>query len=833
MRNATVGAARALGLLAAFLVISVVSGALAAGLFLPAVGAAGSVTRATVDGFNNIEAEFDEPPLSEVSTMFDRDGKVIAKFFRENRIRRSLNKISPHMQNAIIAVEDSRFYQHGGVDPQGLLRAAVSNKMSDGASVQGASTLTQQYVKNVFLEAAFVRGDKAGIDAATEKSNGRKLREIRIAMQLEKARTKKEILEGYLNIANFGDASYGVEAASQYFFSIPASKLNIPQAALLAGLVQQPEETKPFVHPDRALKRRNVVLSRMRDLNMITAQQYRQFSKAKLGLKQTKPKNGCITAKINMGYFCDYALKVIQLDEAKRFGKLGKTSAEREDSIRRDGLKIYTTIDPDVQAAAYKAVTKRVPVADPSNVVSSAVTVEPGTGEVLAMAQNKIFSPNEKKKGDTEINFAVDKHYGGASGFQTGSTFKGFTLAAWLADGNSLGDVVDAKVRTYQQTDFKSCVRLGGPTYTPRNSESGEEGPVSVLKATTKSVNTAFVAMERSLDLCDIAKLSGRLGAHTASPNTKCTEKPTTAIPNCIPSLTLGPFEIAPITMAAGYASFAAEGTYCPPNPITAIKDRNGKDIPIGKSPCDEQALDPEVAHGVNHALKTVLQPGGTAGRIPSLGVPVAGKTGTADKSVDTWFVGYTKQRATAVWVGDPTVYPEKRVNGRCGPQESCRRSLNRLKIGGKQYGSIYGATIAAPIWRDTMAVAQQGLPRQDWPEPPARMTRGKGLPVPDVTGMPVGAAQGILSGAGFQARVSLNPITSDVPAGAVAGTNPRAGSLVAPGGTVIILVSRGNGLVVPPGGEPPGPGDPPGNGNGNGRGPGGGPGQPKPPPTP
>jgi len=828
MRNATVGAARALGLLAAFLVISVVSGALAAGLFLPAVGAAGSVTRATVDGFNGIEAEFEEPPLSEVSTMFDRDGKVIAKFFRENRIRRSLNKISPHMQNAIIAIEDSRFYQHGGVDPQGLLRAAVTNELSDGASVQGASTLTQQYVKNVFVEAAAVRGDKAGVDAAIEKSNGRKLREIRIAMQLEKTRTKREILEGYLNIANFGDASYGVEAASQYFFSVPASKLTIPQAALLAGLVQQPEEFKPFVHPDRSLKRRNVVLSRMRDLSMITPQQYRQFSKTKLGLKKTKPQNGCITAKLNMGYFCDYARKVIALDEAKRFGKLGRTQADRTDKMDRDGLKIYTTIDPQVQAAAYKAITKRVPVADRSNVVSSAVTVEPGTGEVLAMAQNKVFSPDEKKRGDTEINFAVDSHYGGSVGFQTGSTFKGFTLAAWLADGNGLGDVVDAKVRTYQQTEFKSCARMGGPPYTPQNSESGEEGPVSVLEATSKSVNTAFIAMERSLDLCDISKLATRLGAHTAAPNETCTPgKPTTAIPNCIPSLTLGPFNIAPINMALGYATFAAEGTYCPPNPITAIKDRNGKDIPIGKTSCDQQALDPEVAHGVNYALKTVLKPGGTANRIPPLGVPVAGKTGTADDSFDTWFVGYTKQRATAVWVGDPTVYPEAKVRGKCGPAKFCRRSLNRLEIGGKQYRSVYGATIAAPIWRDVMGVAQRGLPKQDWPDPPAKMIRGKGLIVPDVAGRSISEASAILFGAGFQVRVSPTPIASEVPAGAVAGTSPRAGSLFAPGGTVTILLSRGNGSVVePPDGEQPGPPGPPDRGRGPGR-----PGPP--PPTP
>ncbi|WP_088290674.1 transglycosylase domain-containing protein [Kineosporia sp. A_224] len=787
MRSTSATAARALALLGSFVVVSVLVGALGAGLFLPAVGASAMATRSGVDYFNNLPTDFESPPLSQASKMYASDGKtIIATFFDENRVLTPLKSISPTMQTAIIAIEDSRFYEHGGIDPKGVVRAAVNNQF--GSGTQGASTLTQQYIKNVNVERAVIANDDAAYKAAIERSSARKITEMRQAIALEKKISKNQVLENYLNIAFFGNNTYGVEAAARYYFRTSASKLNVEQSALLAGLVQSPTRYNPFRDAKLAQARRDTVLLRMLQLGKIDQAKYDKAKAIPLTkmLKRTPVRSGCVNASKQTHYFCAYVEKLIQIDPA--FKALGKTEADRLNTLKRGGLKIYTTVDVKTQLAAWKAVNKYIPYNDKSRVATAAVTVEPGTGKVIAMTQNRIYSP-DRKPSSTVLNYSVDKELGGSNGFQNGSTNKAFTLATWLKAGKSLYAYVDASQDVRPFSDFESCGSpLGGrEPYSFGNAGDGVgSGSMSVVDATRNSVNTAYVDIESQLDLCDIAQTQMSLGMHLAFPQNVCGAKGaavTSKIPACIPSLTLGPKEIAPLTLAAAYAGFAADGKYCAPRAITKITKRsNNKDVSVAvPGLACKQAFSEDVAHGVTFTLKRAFIDG-TAARLGRQPFPAAGKTGTTNRSLDTWFAGYSKQRATAVWVGNPTIYESGR-----------RKNLQGVTINGQGYRAVYGATLAGPIWAQIMRTAQAGLPDKDWPRPPSKMLRGESVGVPDVKGRSIGAARAILEGAGFKVSIG-SPRDSKVPAGYVAETSPGAGSRSARGARVTIYPSTGRG---------------------------------------
>jgi membrane peptidoglycan carboxypeptidase len=822
MKNSAPAAGRLLGLLSLFVAASVVAGALVAGLFVPAVAAMGGATKGSINWFNELQTSLPTGDISQQSVLFASDGKTpIARFYAENRQAVRLSKINITMQAAIIAIEDARFRDHGGVDPIGLVRAAASDYLGNGTQVQGASTLTQQYIKNLFVEQAARRGDKAGIQAATAKDASRKILEIRAAIDLEKKMTKDQILEAYLNIAYFGNGAYGIEAAAERYFSIHASQLSLEQSALLAGIVQAPFTYDPIHRKTNAKKRRDTVLARMHELGVITDQQYTKAVKTPIKLKQRLPLSGCVTAGQGLGFFCEYVRQLVA-QGSDAFSKLGSTRQARVDALDRGGLRITSTIDLKTQAAAWKSVQRYVPVADKSRVATAAVTVEPNTGHVLAMAENKKFNP-KAGPGSTEINYNVDTSLGGSAGFQTGSTFKAFTLAAWLKDGRDLNATIDASRKSIPVDEFLQCGRsrmVSSEIYNFNNSEPSEGGHLSVLAATAGSVNTAFVNMEQQLPLCDIAKTAQSMGVHLAGKAKMCYGQPASIeVPDCIASMTLGPFSISPLTMASGYATFAADGTYCPPFPVLAIKDADGNGIPIKTPTCEKDALDPDIAHGVTYALKNVLT-SGTARNVNGV-VPghVAGKTGTTNDSIDTWFVGYTKERTTAVWVGDPNSY--KRSNG-----SSARKSLNGRTIGGRHYRTVFGATIAAPIWAGIMRTAVQGTDTGDWDDPPSSMlgsggsTATPGPEVPDVTGKSIGEAFALIAQAGFTPQVGAS-VDSGVPAGFVASTTPSGGSTASDGDTVTIHPSNGRG-----------DGTGQGTTNGNGKGKGKGKGK-KPPPRP
>lgn len=775
-------------------------GILAAGLALPAVGASGMMAKNSVSFFDSLPSELSQPPLSEKSTLLASDGSRITTFFDENRDNKSLADISPFMQTAIVSIEDARFYDHGGVDPKGLARAAIVNQMS-GRTAQGASTLTQQYVKNVLLESASAAGDKEGEKEATEQVASRKIKEIRYAVSLEKQISKPEILNRYLNIAWFGGTVYGVQAASKYYFNTTAKKLTVAQAATLAGMVQNPPKYSPRYHPKAAVTRRNIVLARMLELNKIDATTYAAAKKAKLSPKITETANGCANAG-RQGYYCEYVRR--QLIDNKAFAAaLGKTPEDRANMLKRGGLTITTAMKPKIMKAAWEGLTSTVPTKDKSKVATASVTVEPGTGKVLSMQQNKVYDPAGSKPGKitgrSAINYSVDKEWGGGNGFQTGSTFKPFTLATWLKAGKSLNSVVPASSGTASFSQFNSCNPQYNPydTYEYHNAGDGlANGSMSVWDGTARSVNGVYVSMEKQLDLCDIRKTGESLGVHLAAPRPDtCTQKTsdtTSRLPTCFPSLTLGIADLSPMTLSAAYAGFAAGGEFCKPIAVVSIKDRNGKALPVPGADC-KQTLDENVANTVTLGLSRVFSSIGTGAALGGLGRPASGKTGTTNDSIDTWFAGYTPQLATTVWVGDPDTYLTGQKNN-TGTPIKARKTLNGRTINGQYRSSVYGATLAGVIWKKIMVDAVAGTPVKSFPTANSSLLASPKKTVPDVAGKSVDEARDLLREAGFSTTTSNEPVNSEYATGTVAGTSPSGGSQASPGSTITITVSAGGG---------------------------------------
>lgn len=686
----------------ALLICAMVMGLLSSLLVSPVVAVTAVATEAGSDLLSGAPGGFAASGLPVTSVMLAADGSTIAHFYAENRIPVPLSRISPVMQQAIVSVEDARFYQHGAVDPRGLTRAVLRDV--SGGATEGGSTLTQQYVKNVLLQQAVTAHDRAAEQAVVARTPERKVHELRLAVAVEEHMSKQQILDGYLNVVYFGQNDYGVEAAAQRYFGVSADRLSLPQAALLAGLVQDPNGYDPTIHPAAARARRNIVLTDLRAQGKISEADSRRAIASSVLVHGTQFPNGCAAAGAN-GFFCQYVVQSLITNPV--YARLGVTAAEREQALQTGGLIIRTTLRPAAQQAAVRSVNQAVPATDPSGLATTAVSVRPGSGAVVAMAEDRTFSA-VPRSGGTAVNYAVDSALGGANGFQTGSTFKPFTLATWLAAGGRLTDSIDATRRAFPFTDFAACGRplSGRRPYEPGNSEGDESGRMSVLQATADSVNVAYVAMESHLDLCDIAGTAQSLGVHLAAPQRQCGEAAGTQLATCLPSLTLGVEDIAPLTMAAAYAAFADGGTYCTPMPITSITGLSFMTPARFSSSC-QPVLSPQVVSGVNTALKHVLT-GGTAAPVGPLHPwPSAGKTGTTDGPYNTWFVGYTAQDSTAVWVGDP---------GHLVHGTYQRRRLTDIRVNGTYRPIIFGVSIAAPIWKHAMDGALRGLPAQALP---------------------------------------------------------------------------------------------------------------------
>jgi membrane peptidoglycan carboxypeptidase len=754
-----------------FLVVSVLSGVLVAGLVLPVLGSAGLVARKSADGFEDLPAELNIPPLPERSRILASDGSLIANFFYENRISVPLTQVSPLMRQAVVAIEDSRFYKHGGIDLRGTVRALVNNQ--SGNDVQGGSTLTQQYVKQVLLERAQNIEDPkkrlAEQKAATEQSYSRKLRELRYAVALEEKYSKQQILERYLNIAYFGSGAYGIEAASRHYFSHSASTLTLPQAALLAGIVQQPSAFDPILHPDAALTRRNIVLARMAEVGLATQADVAAATATKLGLNLPKNTgNGCNDSKIP--FFCDFVLKTI-LNE-KTFG------ATRDDRVRlllRGGLTITTTVDRKVQAAAQKAVVNYVHPRD--KVASAVVTVQPGTGYIKAMAVSRGYGDG---KGEIKFNPATDRAYGGSNGFQAGSTFKVFVAAAALEKGYPFNYPIQAPYRKKIGT-VETCSGPDNTPWEPANESSSENGTYTLQTGIADSVNTYFAQLEERVGVCRPAQIAKALGVRTAD------NKPLAQIK----SFTLGTNLVSPLSMAEAYATFAARGLHCNAIAISGVVDSAGKNLPVPGAKCS-QAIEQKVADGMTQLLEGVMQ-FGTGARV-ALGRQSAGKTGTTDSRYNVWFIGYTPELATAVWAGNPS------------PPSGGYPLVNR-QIGGRFYGNVCGGCLPGPIWRQTMTDALADTPPSTFATAPSEVVNGLPKQVPSVTGMSVRVARATLRAAGFAPIVANRTVFVDyAQAGTVAYTSPGRGANAYQGQAVTVYVSAGP-LSQP--NPPGGPGNP------------------------
>ncbi|MBB6174178.1 membrane peptidoglycan carboxypeptidase [Nocardiopsis mwathae] len=760
--------------------VGVIAGVLVAALALPAVGGLGITARNVATGFLNMPSELETPPPPQRSVIYDRNGETIAEIFDQNRELVELDDMAPVMREAMIAIEDSRFYEHGGIDISGTFRAALRTL---SGSTQGGSSLTQQYVKNVLIESATSQAEQ---EAARETSIARKVRELRFAIALEQRVGKDDILEGYLNIAYFGDGAYGVESAAQHFFGVSAAELNLEQSAALAGAVRYPYLYNLRLNPDDGKERRDVVLDRMAQTGAISEEEAEEAKAKDLELDVSTPSNGCMPS--DQPYFCDYVVQEIEKNE-----QFGKNETERARWLRTAGLKIHTTLDVDMQEAAQDAVDKWVPRKNESRKVAAEVLIEPGTGEIRGMAQSRNYGPDESKLGETSINFSTDSDRGGSTGFQAGSTFKAITLAAALEQGKGFGTSFSSGNST-TITGQRNCdggVLAPWPVKNAGDTKGGTSN--NMISGTKGSVNTYFAQLQKSVGLCNVIEMAEKLGIQRA--DGQSFDNPRTQGNN---SFTLGSEEVSPMAVANAYATFASGGVYCKPQAITSIEDQqSGKTIELD-SDC-ERVIDEDVANGVSYLLSQTFKGGTTTGL--EIGRPAAAKTGTTDGSAAAWFAGYTPNLASAVFVGDPR-----------GPQNY---PLRNVTIGDRSYGAVYGATIPGPIWKETMSKAVKDLPEEKFPAPPGKFgSRSEPSPsrddddadttpasnatgeggVPNVLGQQESAAVRALEDAGYSVSVSNTRIRSTHPEGTVAAVNPDPGTSLPPGATVNVFLSNGGG---------------------------------------
>ncbi len=502
--------------LLALVAVSGLAGLVVAAVVAPVVTGIGVGARDGARAFTEMPADLEIPPLAERSRMVDEDGDTLAVFFDENRIEVPLGDISEHMQNAVLAIEDHRFYQHGPMDIQGASRALIGN-IRAGETTSGGSTLTQQYVKLLLLDEAESDTDRAQVLEDTgAQGYFRKLRELRIALGVEQKLTKDEILAGYLNISNFGGppgrTNYGVEAAARYYFSTSAKDLTLTQAATLAGLVQRPTEYNPVDNPEAAVGRRNTVITRMAELGIIDQDEAKEARQADLGLDVNETNSGCVSSR--SPWFCDYAVH-----EVLRMEELGDDPDERMETLRTGGLTIVTTLDRDVQRTADDAVSGRVAPTD--SAVGTLAMVEPGTGEIKALSNSREYGPDGD--GKSMVNYAVDKSMGNSNGIQAGSAFKPFVLAAALNQGMK----PDLELNAPDQIDmsgewFEACwndqSRVRDGDYKPRNSTQG--GRITMREATEWSTNTYYVQLLQRTGICEPARIAESSGVRKQVPTT-------------------------------------------------------------------------------------------------------------------------------------------------------------------------------------------------------------------------------------------------------------------------------------------------------------------------
>ncbi|WP_448626484.1 transglycosylase domain-containing protein [Geodermatophilus sp. URMC 64] len=720
----------------------VVAGVLLAGLLFPWIGGPSLAAQKSTGLLGKPPVELtDEPPAGN-TVVLAANGEPITWFYDENRAPVASDQIAEVMKQAMVAIEDARFYEHNGLDVQGTARALLTNIVSGGVQ-EGGSTLTQQLVKQTLLQTADTPEERR---AAVEQTVGRKLREARLALALEDEYGKDEILARYLNIVYFGQNAYGIQPAARAFFSVDAAALTLPQAALLAGLVQSPTHDDPFTAPEAATARRNEVLSRMADQGYITAQEAADASAAPLGLAPgPAPRRGCVQASVG-AYVCDFVQQYL-------IQELGLS----QDDLEHNGYVVQTTLDPDLQRAGDAAVLQTLPLGESRAAMFTAV--QPGTGHLLAMSVNRVFGYDIDDPAQESYNLNVAPSQG------SGSTYKVFVAAAALARGFGSHYTL-----TTSDPYVSRVYKDGGKPYDVENA-GRYASTLDMTTALYQSSNTYFLGLEDALgSVEEPVRMAERMGLFQFNDPAL----PQQIIDDNRGSFTFGSEPTSPLGLASAYSTFAAGGTQCDVVPVTRLLDRNGEDVlgddgqPLVHDRCTPEAIAPGIANTMNQMLRKDVEPGygGQTGRrayVP--GHQIAGKTGTSQENFSAAFVGYTPEITASVMVLNP------------------KRNED---VGG------FGGNKPATIWHDAMEPILQARGSGEFPPADETVENGNTKPVPSCGS--VSRCQRALADAGF--AYTTVRVDSSRPAGTFVGLSPR--NRAVPGQVVMIRVSNGSDYVEP-----------------------------------
>jgi penicillin-binding protein 1A len=737
-----------------------------------------------------------KPPQS--SRIYSSDGHLITTLHGEqNRtVIYSLKRIPKHVQDAVIAIEDQRFYQHDGVDVHAIFRALLENAAS-GEVEQGGSTITQQYVKNTIIAP----------NSSAARTIRRKIDEAALARQLEEKLSKHEILLRYLNTVYFGEGAYGLQAAAKTYFGKTTHKLNVTEGASLAAIIQNPEDFDPFKHPKANKARRTVVLDKMEELGWLDAAQADKARHNKIDLRPASQKD-----KYPAPYFVDYVQRLITYDP--RFKALGDTPEQRTKQLFQGGLRIHTTVDLEQQAAADAAV--RSQLQDDSDPHGSLVAIDPNTGFVRAMVGGRDWFATPKQDPYAKLNLAVlaepdlghvkvgkkfeDRAPG--TGRQAGSSFKPFALVTAIQQGISLAE----RFKAAPCMDFPGA-DAGGNWHVCNYEGESFGGKISLLEATVHSVNVVYAQLILRVGAQAVVDTAAKMGIKTP------------LLP--VASAALGTNPVNPLDMASAYGTFATGGIYHPPVAVKKIIDEHGETIYEDNSK-PVKVLEPAVAYIATSAMEQVVTRG--TGVNAQIGRPMAGKTGTGQEYRDAWFVGYTPDLVAAVWMG----YPQ----GEIEMKPSCTGSLSAcIPTQTLTTGGVTGGSFPALIWKSFMLPALTDVPASSFDVPAigivnvtidtrngclagrftpdefketVTLPRGSepketcrepgdrahgGKTVPDVFGFPADEAERILEDEGF-AVARQSQASSSYPPGRVIGQSPDGGDKAPEGSTVTIYVS-------------------------------------------
>ncbi len=664
-------------------------------------------------------------PLAESSRILAADGTVITDLHgEENRETVPFDRMPETLRDAVVAIEDERFWGHKGVDPRSVLRAVYANA-TEGKVVEGGSTITQQYVKNELV--------------GPDRTVRRKLREAALAYEVERRYTKQRILELYLNTIYFGNGAYGVQAASTEYFGVGVDRITLGQSALLAGVIRSPNRSDPYQQPDVARERRQVVLDKLVSLGWATPEAAAAAAAEPLVTAAAPVTDERYAAP----YFVE-RVKRFLLDDPR----FGPTPAARRDLLLQGGLRISTTLDLKAQAQAEEAVAKVLssPEKDPAAAV---VSIEPGTGFVRALVGGRDFFGTAA---EAKFDLATQGKR------PAGSSFKPFVLAAALEQG--------VPVTKFYDAPGSLTIPLTREPWEVSNYEGQGGGRMTLVDATIRSVNTVYAQLILDVGPSKAVNLAARMGI--TSP----------LLP--YPSAVLGTNDVTPLEMASAYGTFANRGIAVPPTFVTKVVDSNGRVIyehqHAQKRVLEQANVDTEIS-----VLRQVVERGTAVGA--KIGRPVAGKTGTGQEWRDAWFVGFTPDLVTSVWVG----FPER--------QRSMKPPDTRILVTGGSW--------PAQIWQLYMSAALAEKPVRDFAPPPASAAEGTSdapvlQQVTTVIGMPVEEAEAALARDGFTAAREPTP-SEDYPPGVVVGSSPDAGLLAPAASSVVLLVSTGRATAALP----------------------------------